>query len=55
MSTSHGNEVRTGNDEVRFYKLEGNILTITTAPNKNLDGQEGRMFVVWEKVKAPTQ
>jgi hypothetical protein len=32
------NEVRTGGDEVRFYKLEGNILTITTAPIKNLDG-----------------
>jgi hypothetical protein len=46
------NEVRTGGDEVRFYKLEGNILTITTAPNKNLDGREGRGVVVWEKVKA---
>src|SRR5262249_32390538 len=34
------NEVRTDSDEVRFYKLEGNILTITTAPIKNLDGWE---------------
>jgi len=29
------NEDRTGSNEVRFYKVEGNILTITTAPNKS--------------------
>jgi len=41
---------------VRFYKLDGNTLTITTAPNKSsYDGQEGRTVLVWEKVKAPTQ
>ena len=50
------NEDWTGTDQVRFYKLEGNTLTITGAPNKSpLDGREGRGVVVWEKVKAPTQ
>jgi hypothetical protein len=48
------NETRTGTDQVRFYKLDGNILTITTAPNKSMvDGQEGSGVLVWEKVKAP--
>ena len=50
------NEAWTGTDQVRFFKLDGNILTITTAPNKSpLDGREGRGVLVWEKVKAPTQ
>jgi hypothetical protein len=45
-----------GTDMVRFYKLDGNILTISTAPNKSMvDGREGRGVLVWEKVKAPTQ
>jgi hypothetical protein len=50
------NENWTGTDVVRFYKLEGNTLTITTAPSKSgFDGREGRTVVVWEKVKAPNQ
>jgi hypothetical protein len=50
------NEAWTGTDQVRFYKLDGNTLTITTAPNKSTyDGREGRTVLVWEKVKAPTQ
>jgi Lipocalin-like domain len=50
------NENWTGTDVVRFCKLEGNALTITTAPNKSgFDGREGRTVVVWEKVKRPTQ
>jgi hypothetical protein len=49
-------EAWTGTDIVRFYKLEGNILTITTAPYKSTsDGREGRTIAVWEKVKTPTQ
>jgi cytochrome c len=49
------NQHWTGTDLVHFYKLDGNILTITTAPNKSMvDGQEGRGVLVWEKVKAPT-
>jgi hypothetical protein len=50
------NQHWSGTDLVRFYKLDGSILTITTAPNKSMvDGQEGRGVLVWEKVKAPTQ
>jgi hypothetical protein len=50
------NEAWTGTELVRFYKLDGNTLTIVTAPNKSpVDGREGRAIVVWEKVKAPTQ
>jgi hypothetical protein len=50
------NEAWTGTDQVRFTKLDGNVLTITTAPNKSpMDGREGRSVLVWEKVKSPTQ
>jgi len=50
------NEAWTGTDQVRYFKLDGNILTITTAPNKSpMDGREGQTVLVWEKVKAPTQ
>lgn len=50
------NEAWTGTDQVRFYKLDGNTLTITTAPFKSpSDGREGRSVLIWEKVKAPTQ
>jgi hypothetical protein len=50
------NEAWTGTDQVRFYKLNGNTLTITTAPNKDLvDGREGQSILVWEKVKGATQ
>jgi hypothetical protein len=50
------NEAWTGTDQVRFYKLDGNTLTITSAPNKSpADGRDGRGILVWEKVKAPTQ
>ncbi len=50
------NEAWTGTEQVRFFKLDGNMLTITTAPNKSpVDGREGRSVIVWEKVKAPAQ
>ena len=50
------NQAWTGTDQVRFYKMDGNILIITTGPFKSpFDGQESRSVVVWEKVKAPTQ
>jgi lipocalin-like protein len=46
------NGARTGTDQVRFYKLEGDTLTIKTAPNKSpIDGREGVRVIVWEKVK----
>jgi Lipocalin-like domain len=50
------NEAWTGTDQIRFYNLDGNTLTITTAPFKSpQDGREGRSVLVWEKVKGPTQ
>ena len=50
------NEARTGTDQIRFFELDGNILTITTPPFKSAqDGREGRSVLVWEKVKAPTR
>jgi hypothetical protein len=45
------NQAWTGTDQVRFDKLEGNVLTITSAPNRNpVDGRDGRIILVWEKV-----
>ena len=44
------NQSWTGGDQVRFYKIEGNTLTITTAINKNpRDGREGRAIAVFTK------
>jgi Lipocalin-like domain len=44
------NEAWTGTDQVRFFKLDGNILTITGAPSKSpIDGREGHTVLVWEK------
>ena len=41
----------TGTDQVRFYKLDGNTLTITSALAKNFtDGREGRSILVWERL-----
>ena len=46
------NQVWTGTEQVRFYKRDGDTLTITTAVNKNpKDGQEGRTVAVWKKVR----
>jgi hypothetical protein len=46
------NQAWTGTNQVRFYKLEGDTLTITTAPYKSyLDGREGRSILVWIKVR----
>lgn len=51
------NELWTGTEQVRFYKLDGNILSIISAPNISPDdGSEGRAILTWEKVKAsPTK
>jgi len=44
------NQSWTGSDQIRFYKVEGNMLTITTAINTNpRDGREGRAVVVFTK------
>jgi Lipocalin-like domain len=46
------NQSWTGGDQVRFFKVDGNTLTITTAINKNpRDGREGRAVLVF--IKAP--
>ena len=45
------NQNWTGTDQVRFYKLDGNALTITSAPARNFtDGREGRSILVWERL-----
>jgi Lipocalin-like domain len=46
------NQSWTGTDLVRFYKLDGNTLTITTAPAPSaIDGKEGHSILVWKKVQ----
>jgi Lipocalin-like domain len=46
------NQNWTGTDQVRFYKLDGDTLTITSALAKNFtDGREGRSILVWERLK----
>ena len=46
----------TGTDLVRFFKLEGNILTIKTATNRSpVDGREGHSILVWDRVKPLAQ
>jgi hypothetical protein len=47
------NQGWTGTDQVRFYKLDGNMLTIKSAPAKSpLDGREGQFVLEFEKVPA---
>jgi hypothetical protein len=44
------NESWTGSEQTRFYKLDGNRLTLTGAPAKSpIDGQETVYTIVWEK------
>jgi hypothetical protein len=41
----------TGTDLVRFYKLDGDTLTIRTARAENaFDGEEGEFVLVWNKI-----
>jgi hypothetical protein len=45
------NQSWTGTDQKRYFQLEGDTLTITTAPYRSyLDGEEGRSILVWKKV-----
>ena len=41
----------TGTDQVRFYKLDGDLLTITTAPLTSFSRQEVEVVLVWKKVQ----
>jgi lipocalin-like protein len=44
-------QARTGTDVVRFYRLEGNRLTLTTAPAPNpRDGKMSVSTLVWERL-----
>ena len=46
------NESWTGTDQVRFYKVDGDTLTITTAPGRSpFTGEERRSVLVWKKVQ----
>ena len=43
---------RTYRGMMRDEFLDGDVLTITTAPYKSyLDGREGRSILIWKKVK----
>src|SRR4051812_6832455 len=45
------NQNWTGTDQVRFFELDGDVLTITTAPyHSHQDGKEGRSILVWDRV-----
>jgi hypothetical protein len=47
------NQGWTGTDQVRYFALDDNTLTITTAPYRSYaDGKEGRSILVWDKVPA---
>jgi hypothetical protein len=44
------NQSWTGSDQVRFFKIDGTTLTITTAINKSpRDGRDGRAILVFSK------
>jgi Lipocalin-like domain len=46
------NNARLGSDQVRFFKLEGEKLTLTTERNKSpIDGSEGFGVLEFERVK----
>lgn len=46
------NQAWTGTDQIRHFVLEGDRLTITTAPYKSyLDGTMGRSILVWKKIQ----
>jgi hypothetical protein len=46
------NQAWTGTDQIRHFVLEGETLTITTAPYKSYkDGTMGRSILVWNKVQ----
>jgi hypothetical protein len=45
------NGLRNGTDQVRFFKIDGDTLTITTAPiSSPVDGRPGVGILTWERV-----
>jgi hypothetical protein len=47
------NEVWNGTDQVRYYEVNGNTLTITSRAIDPTSGTEAQYVVVWEKVTSP--
>ena len=47
------NEAWNGTDQVRFYEVNGNTLTITARAIDPTTGTEAQYVVVWEKVTSP--
>ncbi|MGY2843638.1 hypothetical protein ACVIWU_006485 [Bradyrhizobium sp. USDA 4509] len=46
------NQAWTGTDQIRHFVIEGDTMTISTAPYRSyLDGTMGRSILVWNKVK----
>ena len=46
------NQSWTGTHQVRFYKLDGDTLTLTTAPARSpINGQERKLVVVYKKIQ----
>jgi Lipocalin-like domain len=44
---------RLGSDQLRFFSLDGDILTLKTPPLKSpVDGREGVGILIWEKVRS---
>jgi hypothetical protein len=47
------NHVWTGTDQVRFYEVNGNTLTIKSRLIDPTSGTEAQYVVLWEKVEGP--
>jgi hypothetical protein len=47
------NEAWNGTDQVRFYEVNGNTLTITASVMDPTSGTEAQYVVAWEKVTSP--
>jgi hypothetical protein len=47
------NEVWTGTDQVRFYEVSGNTLTISASVVDPTNGAEDQYVLVWERVGRP--
>ncbi len=46
------NQKLTGTEQERFYKLDGDTMTLTTGVSRSpKDGQEGRTVAVWKRVR----
>jgi hypothetical protein len=45
------NQTWNGTDQRRFWKLEGDVLTLTTAAGRDpIDGKEGRFIAIWNRL-----